>query len=43
MYIMYITFEFQMRPNRHQNSPVSACYSVASASFHSIQVNQLQK
>jgi len=33
-----------MRLKRHQNSPVSACHSVtALASFHSIQVNQLQK
>jgi len=31
------------QPNRHQNSPVSACHSVAYASFHSIQDNQLQK
>jgi len=38
---MYITYEFQMRPKRHQNSTFTACHSVTRASFHS--VNQLQK
>jgi len=26
---MYITFAFQLRLKRHQNSPVSSCHSVA--------------